>query len=152
MICLFNFKLEKIFVISFFLCNLITDKVTQEGRAVLITGCDFGYGYELAKKLRASNFTVFAGCSDAKSNGAISLKNLDNQTGRLHVIQMDVSNQEEVDDALHYVKEHLPENGLWGIVNNADESSCPGFLEWSPIENYEKVNIFIYMYTVLLCF
>lgn len=119
--------------------------VTQEGRAVLITGCDFGYGYELAKKLRASNFTVFAGCSDAKSNGAISLKNLDNQTGRLHVIQMDVSNQEEVDDALHYVKEHLPENGLWGIVNNADESSCPGFLEWSPIENYEKtmaVNLF----------
>lgn len=113
----------------------------QDGRAILITGCDSGYGFELAKKLHAKKFTVFAVCLDVKSNGAINLKRCDNQTGRLHIIQMDVTNQEDVDNALQYVKEHLPEHGLWGIVNSADKSSCPGFLEWFSVETYEKVRL-----------
>lgn len=33
-----------------------------EGKAVLITGCDKGFGHALAKQLHAKGFTVFAGC------------------------------------------------------------------------------------------
>jgi 3-hydroxybutyrate dehydrogenase len=105
----------------------------------LITGCDSGYGYGLAKKLHAMGFTVFAGCLNEKSDGAIELKRFDEATGRLHVIRMDVTNQEHVDKALEYVKDNLPLQGLWGVVNNAAQSCCTGFLEWTSNEAYEKV-------------
>lgn len=32
------------------------------GKAVLITGCDSGFGHALAKHLHTLGFTVFAGC------------------------------------------------------------------------------------------
>lgn len=32
------------------------------GKAVLITGCDTGFGHALAKHLHKLGFTVFAGC------------------------------------------------------------------------------------------
>lgn len=33
-----------------------------QGKAVLITGCDSGFGHALAKHLHKLGFTVFAGC------------------------------------------------------------------------------------------
>lgn len=33
-----------------------------DGKAVLITGCDSGFGHALAKHLHKLGFTVFAGC------------------------------------------------------------------------------------------
>lgn len=33
-----------------------------KGKAVLITGCDSGFGHALAKHLHKLGFTVFAGC------------------------------------------------------------------------------------------
>lgn len=33
-----------------------------QGKAVLITGCDGGFGHALAKHLHKLGFTVFAGC------------------------------------------------------------------------------------------
>ncbi|XP_046656568.1 D-beta-hydroxybutyrate dehydrogenase, mitochondrial-like [Daphnia pulicaria] len=116
-----------------------TFSIASNGRAVFVTGCDTGFGHELSKKLHAMGFTVFATCFDEKSNGATRLKRLGDESGRLHVIQMDVSKQEDVDNALEYVEKHLPENGLWGLVNNAGQSSTPGFLEWTPMSVYEKV-------------
>jgi 3-hydroxybutyrate dehydrogenase len=85
------------------------------------------------------NFVVFAGCLDDNSNGAIRLKRFGDETGRLHVIQMDVTKQEDVDKALEYVKTNLPQNGLWAIVNNAGQFGSPGCLEWIPTPVYEKV-------------
>ncbi|KAI9553524.1 hypothetical protein GHT06_021442 [Daphnia sinensis] len=105
-----------------------TLSISCKGRGVLVTGCDTGFGHELAKKLHSYGFTVFAGCLDGKSNGAIRLKRL-----------VDVTSQEGVDKALQYVEANLPEHGLWGLVNNAGQSSSPGFLEWTPMKVYEKV-------------
>lgn len=34
----------------------------MEGKAVLVTGCDTGFGHALAKHLHKLGFTVFAGC------------------------------------------------------------------------------------------
>jgi 3-hydroxybutyrate dehydrogenase len=98
---------------------------------VFVTGCDTGFGHELSKKLHAMGFTVFATCFDEKSNGATRLKRLGDESGRLHVIQMDVTKQEDVDNALEYVEKH-----------NAGQSSTPGFLEWTPMSVYEKVYLY----------
>lgn len=51
---------------------------------------------------------------------------------------MDVTNQEQVDEAREFVEKNLPESGLWGIVNNAGLGSV-GFIEWVPMEVFEKV-------------
>ena len=104
----------------------------------MITGCGNGFGHELAKSLHWIGFTVFAGCRNDRCVGAWSLKRLARETGRMHVIKMDVTSQREVDVALAYVKQHLPELGLWGLVNNAGCTNL-GFAEWLPVENYKKV-------------
>ena len=57
---------------------------------------------------------------------------------RLHVINLDVTCQIKTDEALRYVEQNLPKLGLWGIVNNAGVGNC-GFLEWIPLETFEKV-------------
>ena len=85
-------------------------------------------------------FTVFACCLDEKSYGALGLQSIGNESGRLHVIEMDVTSQEDVDRARAYVERHLPKLGLWGVVNNAGRYIV-GFLEWLPIEDYKAVPI-----------
>lgn len=111
-------------------------------RGVVITGCGNGFGLELAKSLHSLGFTVFAGCRNDRCDGALTLKKLGNETGRLHVIQMDVTKKDEVDAALFYVERNLPKLGLWGLVNNAGFTNL-GFAEWLPIKNYKKVrNLF----------
>lgn len=88
--------------------------------------------------------------------GAECLKK--NSSGRLKVIQLDITNQNEVDNAIEYIKENLPDKekgtlnsadgivnlnkiliGLWGIVNNAGASAF-GEIEWSPMELYQSVS------------
>ena len=41
---------------------LLSFPTQAEGKAVLVTGCDKGFGHALAKQLHANGFTVFAGC------------------------------------------------------------------------------------------
>lgn len=48
--------------------NILSFPIQAEGKAVLITGCDKGFGHALAKQLHARGFTVFAGCLLAVSN------------------------------------------------------------------------------------
>lgn len=46
-----------------------------EGKAVLITGCDKGFGHALAKWLHSKGFTVFAGClvsSNTDQNSSVN--------------------------------------------------------------------------------
>ena len=105
----------------------------------MITGCDTGFGNQLAQKLHAMGFTVFACCLNKESFGALELKCIGKETGRLHIVQMNVTSQEEVDKARIIVENHLPEQGLWGIVNNAGMTNAAGYLEWRSVDAYEKV-------------
>ncbi|XP_069689227.1 retinol dehydrogenase 16-like isoform X2 [Periplaneta americana] len=45
-----------------------------QDKAVLITGCDTGFGYEFAKKLDSLGVLVFAGCLYSEGDGAKELK------------------------------------------------------------------------------
>ena len=90
-------------------------------------------------KLHSLGFIIFACCLNDQSDGAQELKKLGSTTGRIHVMKMDVTNQKEVDEAVKYVTQHLPQSGLWGLVNNAGRSYV-SFIEWLPNDVYEKVS------------
>lgn len=105
---------------------------------MLVTGCDTGFGHQVAMDLHDLEFIVFAGCLEEQSDGARKLRSLGKETGRLHVIKMDVTNEQQVEDARRYIQNHLPESGLWGIINNAGLGNV-GFVEWTSLENFRKV-------------
>uniref|UniRef100_A0A672R769 D-beta-hydroxybutyrate dehydrogenase, mitochondrial-like n=1 Tax=Sinocyclocheilus grahami TaxID=75366 RepID=A0A672R769_SINGR len=112
------------------------------GRAVLITGCDSGFGHHLAKKLDRMGFTVFAGCLCPEGPGAQSL--VEEGSDRMKVLQLDVTKDEDVSLAKGFVQANLPEKGLYAVVNNAGISDW-GETEWSIAKDFQKmadVNLF----------
>jgi len=110
-----------------------------EDKSVLITGCDTGFGLVLAKHLHSLGFYVFAGCllADRNGPGATELREL--KSNRLHVIQLDVTNNDEWKKAKEFINKTLPSSsvGLWGLVNNAGWATF-GEVEWVSIDNYKK--------------
>ncbi|XP_033635277.1 D-beta-hydroxybutyrate dehydrogenase, mitochondrial-like [Asterias rubens] len=118
------------------------------GKAVLVSGCDTGFGNALASRLHGLGFTVFAGCLDSKCEGALKLvkeaKQMERDDGRskrprMKVIQMDICNDKEVAESVRTVSSLLPKDtGLWGIVNNAGLSTF-GEVEWCNLEMFHRV-------------
>ncbi|XP_075531484.1 short-chain dehydrogenase/reductase family 9C member 7-like [Dermacentor variabilis] len=120
---------------AFFVKHLSCD-----GKAVLITGCDTGFGYALATRLSRDGFLVFAGCLDSKSEGAKALGKLRNVT----VLQLDITKAEQVDAAFETVQQGLGSRVLWSVVANAGVRNN-GLLEWLTMESIIKifdVNVF----------
>lgn len=79
------------------------------GLGVLITGCDSGFGFQLARCLDQRGFTVFAGCLWANGTGARNLARLCSSS--LQLLQLDVTQNQDVEQALRTVKEQLPHKG-----------------------------------------
>ncbi|XP_077451819.1 D-beta-hydroxybutyrate dehydrogenase, mitochondrial [Stigmatopora argus] len=124
------------------LCHWNRTPVNGHGSAVLITGCDSGFGYELARCLDGKGFMVFAGCLFPEGMGAQSLTA--QCTNHLKILKLDVTSDEDVQQAKRIVKENLPEKGLWGVVNNAGISDWAE-IEWSTIEDFRHmvdINLF----------
>ncbi|XP_067655830.1 retinol dehydrogenase 7-like [Haliotis asinina] len=86
-------------------------------KAVLVTGCDSGFGNALVKKLDSIGMRVFAGCLDCYSPGSIELRNKCSQ--RVHILQLDVTKEKDIEVAADYIQTQVGEEGLWGVVNNA---------------------------------
>ncbi|KAM4533655.1 D-beta-hydroxybutyrate dehydrogenase, mitochondrial [Odontesthes bonariensis] len=114
--------------------------VEVKGKAVLITGCDCGFGHALAKHMHKLGFTVFAGCllKDKGGDGAKELEELNSD--RMRVIQLDVCSDEEVNKAVEYIKDNLEDSqrGLWAVVNNAGVSTF-GEVEFTSVDTYKQV-------------
>ncbi|XP_050048042.1 short-chain dehydrogenase/reductase family 9C member 7-like [Dermacentor andersoni] len=120
--------------------RVFVSEVGGEGRALLITGCDTGFGYRLAKRLSRKGFLVFASCLSSNSAGAEELKALPHVV----VLELDVTKQEQVDKALGTIKKHLGERELWAVVANAGIASA-GLLEWLTMDtviDVFNVNVF----------
>lgn len=114
-------------------------KVSTKGKAVLVTGCDTGIGHALALSLHEKGFRVFAGClqAAAEGEGAEALRR--RASDRLHVLQLDVTREKQVQEAVQQIIEILPQDEvLWGVVNNAGVSGL-GQVEWVPLEKYREV-------------
>ncbi|KAI7804805.1 D-beta-hydroxybutyrate dehydrogenase, mitochondrial [Triplophysa rosa] len=106
------------------------------GYAVLVTGCDSGFGHHLAKKLDGMGFTVFAGCLCPEGAGAQRL--VDEGSERMKILQLDVTKDEHVKLARDFVKSNLPEKGLYAVVNNAGVSDW-GEIEWSTAQDFQRM-------------
>uniref|UniRef100_UPI00398E598B D-beta-hydroxybutyrate dehydrogenase, mitochondrial n=1 Tax=Pristiophorus japonicus TaxID=55135 RepID=UPI00398E598B len=109
--------------------------IDPKGRAVLITGCDMGFGHLLAKQLDQLGFRVFAGCLFPDGQGAQSLKK--ECSSELNILKLDVTLDEDVEKAKAFVEANLPAKGLWGLVSNAGISSW-GEVEWKNIQDYQR--------------
>ncbi|KAJ9580149.1 hypothetical protein L9F63_004222, partial [Diploptera punctata] len=115
---------------------LDTLKISLKNKGVLITGCDSGFGYDLALRLERMGAVVFAGCLNTEQGGGKDLKKMNLKN--LHAIQFNVISESDLSIAVEYVNKHLPTGGLWGIVNNAGLSTF-GFVEWVPISTCKKL-------------
>lgn len=113
-----------------------TTTLELKHQGIIITGCDTGFGHDLAQRLDAAKITVFAGCLNPDGAGAIRLK--ESCSKKLHIVPLDVSSDDSVDKAHNYIVKHLPENGLWAIVNNAG-FNVMGDVELLTIDLYKKV-------------
>ncbi|XP_019643999.1 PREDICTED: D-beta-hydroxybutyrate dehydrogenase, mitochondrial-like [Branchiostoma belcheri] len=115
-------------------------KVSGDGKAVFITGCDSGFGFKLAKRLDSLGFTVFAGCLLADSGGEGSKKLRAECSSRLSTVQIDVTDDGQVKAAVQQVKDRLPKGskGLFALVNNAGVLQ-PGEIEWVSLATYRRV-------------
>ncbi|XP_036399727.1 corticosteroid 11-beta-dehydrogenase isozyme 2-like [Megalops cyprinoides] len=114
-----------------------------EGKAVFITGCDSGFGKAAAQRLDALGFEVFASVLDLSGTGARELRHI--CSSRLTLLQMDITQPEEVQQALLTTQAKLGLRGLWGLVNNAGICVNFGDAELSLMSNYRgcmEVNFF----------
>ncbi|XP_042870611.1 D-beta-hydroxybutyrate dehydrogenase, mitochondrial-like [Penaeus japonicus] len=120
-------------------------KISASGKAVLVTGCDSGFGYQLALYLDRIGFRVFAGCLRAESQGEGAEKLRIFGSSKLHVLQLDVTKRGEVKSARRQIQALLQQGEvLWGLVNNAGVT-CLGLAEWATVDRYKQtadVNIF----------
>ena len=81
-------------------------------------------------------FRVYATVLDQNNSGSQLLSNNNN----IHVLQMDVTNQSQIDQTFDFVSNDLQNSGyqLWAIVNNAGVISS-GHIEWGTFDEWEKV-------------
>ncbi|XP_028290927.1 D-beta-hydroxybutyrate dehydrogenase, mitochondrial isoform X1 [Gouania willdenowi] len=115
--------------------------VEINNKAVLVTGCDCGFGHELAKHLHKMGFTVFAGCylKDKGGEGAKDLEDFHSE--RMKVLQLDVCSDDQVNKAVELIRNHLQDSqrGLWAVVNNAGVSTF-GEVEFTSMDTYRQVS------------
>jgi NAD(P)-dependent dehydrogenase (short-subunit alcohol dehydrogenase family) len=87
------------------------DSTQADVRAVLVTGASSGIGRNIAERLAASGFIVYAGARKQTDIDAL------NAIENIQAIRLDVTVQDEIDAAVQTVTQ--AGHGLYGLVNNA---------------------------------
>nr|CAD7431975.1 unnamed protein product [Timema monikensis] len=105
-------------------------------RAVFITGCSSGFGLQLAKRLDALGVTVYAGLRKPHSTGALELKAT--CSNNLHIVVIDVTKDEDVENAVKYVNKTIGDKVFWAVVNNAGVSAL-GDVELTPFSVFSHL-------------
>jgi NADP-dependent 3-hydroxy acid dehydrogenase YdfG len=109
-----------------------TPNINPNGKYVLISGCDTGFGHALAIELDKQGFNVLAGVF--LPDNVTSLKN--KLSPKATVFRLDITKQEDIDAAYDLVKEKT--KVLHGLVNNAGVGSG-GSIDWISMELMRKV-------------
>ncbi|XP_055954152.1 short-chain dehydrogenase/reductase family 9C member 7-like [Argiope bruennichi] len=116
------FTLSGLVLLVSILANFVEDwkpksRVPVNSKAVVITGCDSGFGHDLAQRLDDLGLQVFAGCLNPEGEGAKNLKK--SASAKLQVLPLDVSSEESVDKFHKQVVQKIKDNKLWAVVCNA---------------------------------
>lgn len=115
---------------------------------VFITGCDSGFGKNLAQKLsrRSSNYTVFAGCLTDQGMEEFS-KDHDASVGRIIPLKVDVTKDSDLKDVADLISKWLsnPQNEekstqryLHAICCNAGIGTCAP-IDWTDISIFQRI-------------
>ncbi|KAL1775139.1 11-cis retinol dehydrogenase [Sigmodon hispidus] len=102
---------------------------------IFITGCDSGFGRLLALQLDQKGFQVLASC--LTPSGAEDLRQM--ASSRLHTILLDITDPQNVQQVAKWVKTHVGETGLFGLVNNAGVAGIIGPTPWLTQDDYQRV-------------
>jgi len=116
-----------------FLLQKVFPKVDPRGKAVLITGCDSGFGHMTALELNRLGFVVFAGCLDSKGEGAGRLMQEAVIPFRMKVIQMDVTKDTQVTAAVTTVTQTME---ALSQTSPSKKSSASALEEETPTQVY----------------
>ncbi|KAL6474222.1 hypothetical protein MHYP_G00177830 [Metynnis hypsauchen] len=108
-----------------------------QGKSVLITGCDSGFGHNLAKLLDRAGVKVYAGVLKENGAGAQELRRV--SSPQLTVLQLDITNTNQISKSLQFIKSQTGETGLWGLVNNAGVTGYVCDAEILPLRILRKI-------------
>lgn len=106
-------------------------KLDINGRYILVTGCDSGFGLGVVEQLIAKGASVIA-FTYTKEGANRAL-----QVGAKAAHYFDITDQDALKTAVSQVLE-LCQGKLWGVVHNAGIVQ-PGFIEYQPMDNYRRV-------------
>ena len=81
-------------------------RIDPQGKYVLITGCDSGFGREAAIRLDNLGFHVFATCLQNKGREYLKMK----CSNRIRTVLLDVTKEDEIKRVFEEVKRSIPEN------------------------------------------
>ncbi|XP_014773937.1 17-beta-hydroxysteroid dehydrogenase type 6 [Octopus bimaculoides] len=121
-------------LLQWYLRTLTVKEFNQ--KYVLVTGCDTGFGYLLAKQLDVLGFNVFATCLTKEAISDLHAI----CTKRLEAFLMDVTKKEDIERIEKFVRSRLPKDtGLWALVNNAGVMSTLLFPDCYSRKHYTEV-------------
>ncbi|CAF3700169.1 unnamed protein product [Rotaria socialis] len=95
-----------------------TPNISPNGKYILISGCDTGFGHGLAIELDRQGFNVLA------------------LSSRASVFRLDITKQDDIDAAFELVKEKT--QVLHGLVNNAGIAVI-SYIDWTSMESYRQI-------------
>ncbi|XP_071033842.1 dehydrogenase/reductase SDR family member 9 isoform X3 [Parasteatoda tepidariorum] len=122
--------------------KFLNERIKPQGKAIFITGCDSGFGHDLAKRLDDIGFHVYATCLYPSGSGAERLKN--ECSTRLQILEMNVASDESVKNAFKLVEKSLENLEFWALINNAGTQK--GFtIDFARVQDFKdtmEVNAF----------
>ncbi|GBN97763.1 hypothetical protein AVEN_225139-1 [Araneus ventricosus] len=87
-------------------------------------------GHRMARRFDELGMTVFAGCLQSEGKGALELKDVCSK--QLHIVPLDITNDEQVKKAVEYVEANLPP-GEKGCSSLMAESRWLDFTEFKDV-------------------
>jgi NAD(P)-dependent dehydrogenase (short-subunit alcohol dehydrogenase family) len=109
-----------------------TPNINPNGKHVLISGCDTGFGHGLAIELDKQGFNVLAGV--LVDDNVTALKN--ELSSKATVFRLDITKQEDIENAYDLVQKKT--NTLHALVNNAGIGTA-GYIDWVTLESMHKI-------------
>ncbi|CAJ0558077.1 unnamed protein product, partial [Mesorhabditis spiculigera] len=131
--CMLLWLIPVYYLLRWFWELLKIDKL--EKRAVLITGCDSGFGFKTALQCSHAGIPTFAGCL---TQGGIDRLKKEDSSSKLRPFLLDITKDESVADAVKFVDANLKDGEfLWALVQNAGVFTLYGPDDFMTAEHFQ---------------